>query len=99
LKNGGSICEPFVTESDVRLKKDITPLARLDSGIGLYRYRYKWSDQFYVGVMAQEVANIVPTAVLRGNDGYLRVDYGQLGMKLMTWDDWTERAVNPVFEQ
>jgi hypothetical protein len=60
---------------------------RLDNGIGLYRYRYKWSDQLYVGVLAQEVATIVPTAVLRGKDGYLRVDYGQLGMRLMTWDD------------
>jgi hypothetical protein len=37
--------------------------------------------------------------VLRGKDGYLRVDYGQLGMKLMTWDDWTARTANTVFEQ
>jgi hypothetical protein len=72
---------------------------RFDNGIGLYRYRYKRSDQFYVGLMAQEVATIVPTAVLRGKDGYLRVDYGQLGMKLMTWDDWTARTANTVFEQ
>jgi len=78
-----------VFPSDIRLKEDILPLMRFDNGIGLYRYRYNWSDQFYVGVMAQEVATIVPTAVLRGKDGYLRVDYGQLGMKLMTWDDWT----------
>jgi hypothetical protein len=83
---------PMGPVSDVRLKEDITPLLRLDNGIGLYRYRYKWSDQLYVGVMAQEVANIVPTAILRGEDGYFRVDYGQLGMKLMTWDEWTART-------
>jgi endosialidase-like protein len=78
-------------ESDVRLKEDITPLMRLDNGIGLYRYRYKWDRQLFVGVMAQEVADIVPTAVLRGQDGYLRVDYGQLGLSLMTWDEWVAR--------
>jgi hypothetical protein len=77
-----------INPSDVRLKDDIVPLTRLDNGISLYRYRYKWSDQRYVGVMAQEVVDIVPDAVLRGADGYLRVDYGRLGLKLMTWEKW-----------
>jgi hypothetical protein len=66
-------------------------LIRLDNGIGLYRYRYKWDHQPFVGVMAQEVADVVPTAVMRGHDGYLRVDYGQLGLSLMTWDEWVAR--------
>jgi hypothetical protein len=38
--------------------------------------------------MAQEVADIIPDAVVRGPDGYLRVDYGRLGLRLMTWDEW-----------
>jgi hypothetical protein len=76
------------TISDIRLKEDITQLTCLDNGIGLYRYCYKWSDQLYVGVMAQEVASIVPSAVLGGKDGYLRVDYRQLGMRLMKWEEW-----------
>jgi len=75
--------------SDIRLKRDIIELMRLDNGIGLYRYRYRWSDQLYVGVMAQEVAEIVPDAVMRDVDGYLRVDYVRLGLKLQTWDEWT----------
>jgi len=74
--------------SDIRLKRDIIELARIDNDIGLYRYRYNWSDQYYVGVMAQEVADIIPDAVVRGPDGYLRVDYGRLGLHLMTWDEW-----------
>jgi hypothetical protein len=74
--------------SDVRLKQDIIHLGRLDNGINLYRYRYKWSDQVYVGVMAQEVAQIIPDAVERGTDGYLRVDYARVGLSLMTWDQW-----------
>jgi hypothetical protein len=76
------------TFSDIRLKRDIVEMTRLDNGIGLYRYRYIWSDQLYVGVMAQEVAEIVPDAVARDADGYLRVDYVRLGLNLQTWDEW-----------
>jgi hypothetical protein len=74
--------------SDRRLKRDIALLARLDNGIGLYRYRYLWSDVVYVGVMAQEVAEIVPDAVLIAADGYYRVNYALLGLRLLTWDEW-----------
>lgn len=77
--------------SDIRLKRDIVLLARRDDGIGLYRYRYLWSDVVYVGVMAQEVADLVPDAVILGGDGYFRVDYARLGMQLMTLDEWTAR--------
>jgi outer membrane immunogenic protein len=70
--------------SDVRLKRDITLVGRLDNGLGLYRYRYLWSDTVYVGVMAQEVALIRPDAIVRDSlDDYLRVDYSRLGLKLM----------------
>jgi Chaperone of endosialidase len=74
--------------SDIRLKRDIARVGELDSGIDLYRYRYLWSDTIYVGVMAQEVATVKPEAVLRGADGYLRVDYARLGLRLQTWDQW-----------
>lgn len=74
--------------SDIRVKRDIVQLARLEDGIGVYRYKYIWSDTLYVGVMAQEVAEIVPHAVTRGADGYLRVDYRQLGLRFQTWDEW-----------
>jgi hypothetical protein len=74
--------------SDIRLKRDITLVGRLDDGLGLYRYRYLWSNTVYVGVMAQEVALTHRDAVIKGADGYLRVDYGRLGLKLMTEPEW-----------
>ena len=78
--------------SDIRLKEDIVPLARLDNGIELYRFRYKGRDHTaYVGVMAQEVQEIEPSAVWRDRDGYLVVNYDRLGLKFMTWDEWLAR--------
>ena len=75
--------------SDIRLKQDIVPLGRLDNGLELYRFRYKGSDRTaYVGVMAQEVQQVDPSAVSRGPDGYLRVNYDRLGLKFMTWKEW-----------
>jgi hypothetical protein len=82
----------FQKTSDIRLKRDIVPLATLDNGIELYRFRYKGSDRTtYVGVMAQEVQKIVPSAVSRDRDGYLLVNYDRLGLKFMTWDEWTQQ--------
>jgi outer membrane immunogenic protein len=79
--------------SDARLKRDITPVGRRDDGLGLYSYRYLWSDTVYVGVMAQEVALIHPDAVVRGAlDDYLRVDYSRLGLTLMTLPEWDARG-------
>jgi len=78
--------------SDIRLKEDIVPLARLNNGIGLYRFRYKGSDRTaYVGVLAQEVMEIVPAAVSSGPNGYLQVDYDRLGLKFVTWKTWLRR--------
>jgi outer membrane immunogenic protein len=75
--------------SDIRLKRNIVLVGRLDNGLGLYRYRYLWSDTVYVGVMAQEVALVRPDAIIRDDIGdYLRVDYRRLGLKLMTLPEW-----------
>ncbi len=77
--------------SDYRVKRDISRVGEFANGIGLYRYRYLWSDIEYVGVMAQELLARIPEAVVRGADGYLRVDYGLLGLRLSTWKEWLRR--------
>jgi hypothetical protein len=89
----GSKCVPNGVPSDIRLKRDIVELQQLGNGLRLYRFRYLWSRRLYVGVMAQEVEAIRPDAVARGEDGYLRVDYSRLGLRLQTWDEW--RAAGP----
>jgi hypothetical protein len=75
--------------SDIRLKREVARVGQLDNGIGLYRFKYLWGERDYVGVMAQEVAAVVPVAVTQGDDGYLRVNYARLGLKLQTWEEWT----------
>ena len=71
------------------LKHDISLLGYLDNGLGFYRFSYNGSHKAYVGVIAQEVQTVVPAAVLRGSDGYLRVSYDTLGLKFQTYDQWT----------
>jgi Protein of unknown function (DUF3300)/Chaperone of endosialidase len=74
--------------SDIRLKHDIALLGRLDSGLGFYRFSYNGSSRAYVGVMAQEVQKVMPEAVVRGRDGYLRVYYDRLGVTFESYDRW-----------
>lgn len=79
--------------SDIRLKKDLAPLMRLDNGLELYRFRYRSNDQtLYVGVLAQDVQKIDPSAVFRDRDGYWMVDYDRIGLKLLTWSEWVAQA-------
>src|SRR5438128_6860075 len=79
---------PVVRRSDMMLKHDVSLLGHLDNGLGFYRFSYNGSDKAYVGVMAQEVQTVMPAAVVRGSDGYLRVFYDKLGLKLQTYDQW-----------
>ncbi|WP_454624882.1 DUF3300 domain-containing protein [Bradyrhizobium cenepequi] len=74
--------------SDIALKEDVVLLGHLANGLGYYRFSYLGSRKAYVGVMAQEVQGLMPEAVTRGSDGYLRVYYDRLGLKFRTYSDW-----------
>jgi hypothetical protein len=74
--------------SDIALKHDIVLLGHLADGLGYYRFSYLGSEKAYVGVIAQEVQGVMPEAVTRGSDGYLRVYYEKLGLRLRTYNDW-----------
>jgi len=72
----------------VELKHDISLISYLDNRIGFYRFSYNGSDRAYVGVLAQEVQHVMPQAVTRGRDGYLRVQYDKLGVPFQTYEHW-----------
>ena len=78
--------------SDIALKHDVVLLGHLANGLGYYRFSYLGSQKAYVGVIAQEVESVMPEAVTRGRDGYLRVYYDKLGVKFRTYSDWLARG-------
>ena len=70
------------------VKHDVALLGHLANGLGYYRFSYNGSDRAYVGVIAQEVQHVIPQAVARDRDGYLRVDYDKVGVKFQSYKHW-----------
>ncbi len=64
--------------SDRRLKTDIKRVGRLDSGLPVYTYRFKGSALPQVGVMAQDVEKVLPSAVSEDRSGIKRVNLAQV---------------------
>ncbi|MEN3234735.1 tail fiber domain-containing protein [Methylobacterium ajmalii] len=61
--------------SDERAKKDIEPVGKTKDGQTIYTYRYKGDPRMQMGLLAQEVAEHEPEAVVDGPHGLLMVDY------------------------
>ena len=68
--------------SESRLKTDVSAVGTTVYGLPLYRFRYTGGKDLYEGVMAEDVLQVKPAAVSRGADGYYRVNYSALGLKL-----------------
>lgn len=68
--------------SDIRLKENIK-LERQEKGFNIYSFNYKTDkDKRYEGVMAQEVIETHPKAVMIDEDGYYKVFYSMLGVEM-----------------
>ena len=82
--NSNKISIPACAPSDVRCKQNIVRVGTHSSGFGLYLYDYV--DQFaermgrgkFLGVMAQEVLEHRPDAVVLNDLGLYSVDYAAL---------------------
>ena len=75
MTGGGSLAGNFF-KSDIRLKSNIVRIGDHPLGIGVYEYDIDGHRDW--GVMAQEVLEVKPEAVLQHPDGYLMVNYGAL---------------------
>ena len=73
--------------SDERLKTNIQPTGDVVNGFNIYTW--DWNDTFHElgykdtyneGVLAQEVLEIMPDAVVKNNDGYYMVNYNKIGV-------------------
>ncbi len=79
---GNMTANSFLSTSDRRLKKNIVELEdSLGKVCKLGGYTFDWASRHEghsVGVMAQEVAEVLPDAVVVNEDGYMQVDYTRL---------------------
>ena len=67
--------------SDPRLKANIVNIGSTVYGLGLYSWNYIWDEtRRFIGVMADEVKEIMPEAVIAGE--YMSVNYGMLGITM-----------------
>ena len=67
--------------SDARLKENIKHVEQID-GINMYTWDWKEpaiSSPMNYGVIAQEIAETHPEAIVTGDHGYMMVDYSKLG--------------------
>ena len=66
--------------SDRRLKRNIVRVGTTRAlGLPIYEYSYVWGGDRQTGVMADEVAKVMPCAVVTMPDGYKAVNYGLVG--------------------
>jgi hypothetical protein len=71
LGAGASAAKLF---SDERLKTDIKRVGTLDNGLPVYTFRYRGASKIQMGVMAQDVEQVIPDAV-EDFGSYKIVDY------------------------
>lgn len=71
---GGSGLLGLLNWSDRRLKEDIEAVGTLFDGTPVYGYRYKGAPAYHIGLLAQDVEETTPHAVIKIN-GYKAVDY------------------------
>lgn len=75
-------------QSDIRIKRDIHEVGATPDGLKLYSFRYNGDEETFVGVMAQDVLEVMPEAVVTRADGFYAVDYGMLGLEMISLDKW-----------
>ena len=73
----------LIAVSDARLKTDIKPVGATASGLPLYTFRYQGDSALYQGVMAQDVLQAKPEAVITGARGFMAVDYSRIDAEMI----------------
>lgn len=80
----GTLGAAYINASDRAVKENIELLYTRPDGIGVYSFEFRpeYKDMFghgiIIGVMADEVEQVIPEAVIVGDDGIRRVNYSML---------------------
>jgi hypothetical protein len=80
---GGTLGGAAIAHSDPRLKQDIKYLSKTHNDLNWYEFSYR-SDpsKLFRGVMADEVSDKFPDAVITDKDGFMMVNYELLGLEM-----------------
>jgi hypothetical protein len=70
-----SLGSGLMSLSDIKLKEDVEPVGKLYDGTNVYRYRYRGSPRTEIGLIAQEVEQTTPEAVVEFLPDLRAVDY------------------------
>ena len=81
---GAQLGAASIKYSDRRLKQDIELVGRDErTGLNLYEFAYKdMPHERWRGVMADEVLQVMPSAVHTNAEGFMSVDYAALGLEM-----------------
>jgi len=71
-----------ITDSDRRLKTNITRIGTTVLDLPLYSFSYIGGTEKFAGVMAQDVLGVMPEAVVADAAGFYAVRYGMLGIRM-----------------
>ena len=84
LGAGAQLGAASIKYSDRRLKQDIELVGRDErTGLNLYEFAYKdMPHERWRGVMADEVLQVMPSAVHTNAEGFMSVDYAALGLEM-----------------
>ena len=85
--SGGSNTAPSgqqygAMSSDIRLKENIVKVGVSDDGWNIYQWNFIGESDRYEGVIAQEIAKIMPEAVTTMENGFLGVHYDLLDVDM-----------------
>lgn len=82
---GGIGASAITKWSDRRLKENIVPVGvDEDSGLTLYEFNYAaLPGRRFIGVMADEVEKVAPSAVVYDENGFASVDYSAIGIDMV----------------
>ncbi len=67
--------------SDRRMKRNIKWVAISPEGINIYEFKYLWGFKTYRGVIAQELLDTHPQAIIKGLFGFYKVDYNLIDVE------------------
>lgn len=62
--------------SDARIKENLRPVGQLFNGLTVWAFNFPGEEITRIGLVAQEVRELIPQAVQEGAEGLLSVDYG-----------------------